>query len=833
MASVEAIFIGCNRELQISSYNSTFKLLAYGSNNSISIWKNPIDEVNSTIGVTKTLRSHTAHVVSVQWLPNSNYLISTSEDKTIKVWEYNSDLDSFKLVQTMSDAHSKSVTCLGLFDSKVFLTGGADGLINIWLYSPTETEVFKLIGTVPYTNGFYQLAISLVEISNGKYVVFVGGTKPSLYVYSFDLNEFNDNGLISAKQCTILTGHEDWIKAISVRRISEGEFLIASGSQDRYIRLWKLSLNEFIDNSDQDTSKLRLLSNKQYKFEFNSDLKCSINFDAIIMGHDDWISDLIWHPTDLKLLSASADTSIMIWEPDTTSGIWISKVRLGEMSIKGASTATGSSGGFWSALWIFDDYQEMILTNGKTGSFRCWKQSSSITNNDDEQEQEQDYVQQPCLTGPVKEVTDLSWSDDGGYLLSTSMDQTTRLYSCWCKNSIDGTERELKTWHEFARPQIHGYDMICIKPISNTRFISGGDEKIMRVFDEPKSIANLLERFSGIEFDKNNTSLSMPETASLPVLGLSNKAELQTVEQGQDPLQQQQQQQQDYETSIKPNDENEEDGEGLNLSQQALENLETPPLEDHLQRHTLWPEIEKLYGHGYEITTVDVSPDKLLIASACRSNVASHAIIRIFRTDNWQQSKTTLAGHDLTITRLRFSPNNKYLVGVSRDRKFSLWRRKIEVDDELELVKLQEKAHSRIIWDICWIPSSDMFITGSRDKQIKIWKIDENNTDEPVKLLGSAKLETPITSLDTFPYKINEKYIVAIGLETGDVLLYAVSNKGESEFIHKTANDLLPGDRVSRLNFNSKFENGKLLLAIGSVDSSVRILSFDVDQLKI
>ena len=33
------------------------------------------------------------------------------------------------------------------------------------------------------------------------------------------------------------------------------------------------------------------------------------------------------------------------------------------------------------------------------------------------------------------------------------------------------------TWHEFSRPQIHGYDMMCIQPISDVRFVSGGDGK--------------------------------------------------------------------------------------------------------------------------------------------------------------------------------------------------------------------------------------------------------------------------------------------------------------------------------------------------------------------
>lgn len=54
--------------------------------------------------------------------------------------------------------------------------------------------------------------------------------------------------------------------------------------------------------------------------------------------------------------------------------------------------------------------------------------------------------------------------------------------------------------------------------------------------------------------------------------------------------------------------------------------FDLPPVEEYLQRYTLFPELEKLYGHGYEISCCATSPDGKLIASACRSNNAKHAV---------------------------------------------------------------------------------------------------------------------------------------------------------------------------------------------------------------
>lgn len=51
------------------------------------------------------------------------------------------------------------------------------------------------------------------------------------------------------------------------------------------------------------------------------------------------------------------------------------------------------------------------------------------------------------------------------------------------------------TWHEIARPQIHGYDLKCLAMISRFQFVSGADEKVLRVFSAPR---NFVENFCAI-----------------------------------------------------------------------------------------------------------------------------------------------------------------------------------------------------------------------------------------------------------------------------------------------------------------------------------------------
>lgn len=47
-------------------------------------------------------------------------------------------------------------------------------------------------------------------------------------------------------------------------------------------------------------------------------------------------------------------------------------------------------------------------------------------------------------------------------------------------------------------------------------------------------------------------------------------------------------------------------------------------------QNTLWPEIQKLYGHGYEIFALAASPDGTIVASSCRATNEEHAQIIIW-----------------------------------------------------------------------------------------------------------------------------------------------------------------------------------------------------------
>ena len=192
---------------------------------------------------------------------------------------------------------------------------------------------------------------------------------------------------------------------------------------------------------------------------------------------------------------------------------------------------------------------------------------------------------------------------------------------------------------------------------------------------------------------------------------------------------------------------------------------------------TLWPELEKLYGHGYELLAVACDLRTRLVASSCKATTAAHAVVRLFDgADRWRPLPP-LEGHTLSITRVQFSADGQYLLTASRDRSWRLFRR----DADGTFVPLAgERAHARIVWDCAWSPrpSSHLFATASRDKTVRLWRIDERLQERPYAAVASIVLDDAATAV-----AIGANDTLAIGLECGDLLLY-VRQLGNTWTLH-------------------------------------------------
>ena len=688
------------------------------------------------------LHGHTDHVNTVKFFPNPAkqlpIILSGSVDKTIRAWQTQSESsDDFEPCAILED-HAGSVNCLAVWKgSDLIASGSADATVKIWRLRVAEyTLAVELIQTIALKPRLFPLALSLHGLdTEGLFVLAVAGTASVVHIYVA-----SEDAIF--RQQAILTGHEGWIRSVAFTRetsASDADLVLASASQDKYIRLWRLTKSEHQSRHEEGHLVKAInqsLSNKSHKLVVSY---CSydITFEALLLGHEDWIYTIAWRldKERLQLLSASADNSLAIWQSEESSGVWVCTTRLGEISSqKGSTTATGSTGGFWIGLW--SPSGENLLSLGKTGGWRLWNYEPDKTR----------WIQGIGVSGHTKAVTDLAWAKDGSYVLSTSSDQTTRLHAAWKTTNAP-------SWHEMARPQIHGYNLNCIDSIDQTRFVSGADEKLLRVFDEPRAIAGLLNRLCGIH---NAIEEQLPDAADIPVLGLSNKA----IENAEEDL------------PLNEHDSVKSPARERPDAQVQLLNLAHPPFEDQLARHTLWPEKEKLYGHGYEISAVAASRDGRLIATSCKASSIEHSVIRLYTTQEWREIKPSLMAHSLTVTALYFAGDDEYLLSVGRDRQWAVFERSLHSPESYFLKFSNPKGHSRMILNGAWAPlgAGRVFATAGRDKTIKVWKINET----AFECTATISLSSAVTALDICPNIAQDGLVFASGTEVGEVFLHVV-----------------------------------------------------------
>ncbi|KAG6918947.1 hypothetical protein DXG01_010602 [Tephrocybe rancida] len=608
--------------------------------------------------------------------------------------------------------HEGLVTCVRFISDASFASADDCGTLILWRKLGSQAYQFVDEQTIPL-HGRYPLTLALTVLPGSKVLFLaISGTDSKIHIWAR-----SDNLFVHA---SVLTGHEDWVKTLDFQNpTSQGQPLIlASGSQNATIRLWNIEpwsrpssatpkdqadglSDELLDAFEASLGDVgeaeeggRQISLKRHiltvKTDQGSSQQYSITFDALLVGHEAGVTSLAWKPSSADslptLLSTSTDSSVILWSPSTivaptkegSTSIWINRQRFGDIGGQ-------RLGGFVGGAWAKEGGE--ALAWGWSGGWRRWScaASSKVAH-------EEIWTESGAIGGHKGPVKGLDWSPTGNYILSAGLDQTTRIHGTATSPHIgDGI------WHELSRPQVHGYDLLDVAFIDPLRFVSIADEKVARVFEAPGNFVDLAEDLGVSKFTESEHN--RPLGANVPPLGLSNKA----VDNAQAP------------TNLR----------------------ETPrrrPYEGELASTTLWPEIEKVFGHGYESMTLAVSPEKRFIATACKATTPEHAVVRVYDTSKYQLVGNPLTGHSLTVTRISFSPNEKYVLSVSRDRSWRLSQASQESGGIIGLLVLSrsvadvvplgfipvaaDKSHGRIIWDCAWASEGDVFATASRDKTV-------------------------------------------------------------------------------------------------------------------
>lgn len=212
-------------------------------------------------------------------------------------------------------------------------------------------------------------------------------------------------------------------------------------------------------------------------------------------------------------------------------------------------------------------------------------------------------------------------------------------------------------------------------------------------------------------------------------------------------------------------------------------------------QNTLWPEVQKLYGHGYEVFALSSTSHGKVLASSCRASNEEHAQIILWNTSTWKQIQK-LPSHQLTVTQMKFSPNDRYLLSVSRDRRWTVFENLAEDGSDAvcnyKLVATTDKkngTHTRIIWTCGWSHDSRYFATGSRDGKLIAWTRGDNDTNSslgPFQAVDTLEFNKA-DSITAFAFARTllsgqNEYLAAAGFENGRIEVVAFNGKWRKLF---------------------------------------------------
>lgn len=211
--------LGHSKQILSIAISSDNKYLAVGDgNNVIHVW-NPTDLKH--LG---SLRGHRDSVTGLAFRRDTHTLYSCSKDKSVKVWS----LDEMSYVETLY-GHQDGITAIdALTRERAVTSGGRDTSIRIWKIAEESQLIY---------NGHLG-SIDVVRLINEENFVS-GGDDGQLCVWS---------AMKKKPLCTVKNAHGQdsvnsqphWIASVASLLNTD---LIASGSDDGFIRLWKLGEN--------------------------------------------------------------------------------------------------------------------------------------------------------------------------------------------------------------------------------------------------------------------------------------------------------------------------------------------------------------------------------------------------------------------------------------------------------------------------------------------------------------------------------------------------------------------------------------------------------------
>jgi WD40 repeat protein len=125
-----------------------------------------------------------------------------------------------------------------------------------------------------------------------------------------------------------------------------------------------------------------------------------------------------------------------------------------------------------------------------------------------------------------------------------------------------------------------------------------------------------------------------------------------------------------------------------------------------------WGIVAILRGHEGDVWSVAFSPDGKFLASGSEDRT-----VKVWKVGSWQEV-TTLRGHGNGVNSVAFSPDGKFLASGSDDKTVKIW----EVESWQEVTTL--RGHRGDVTSVAFSPDGKFLASGSTDSRVVVWKVE-------------------------------------------------------------------------------------------------------------